>query len=115
MITVRNIQIPYDRTNVDDVERFENALAVYQQRQDEMSHTEYATNSARLLDGCNAAAELLRNAFPVDIITETGVNTRSLTELTDLIIEITTALMEEEKAMTARINTLAKRYGNLRS
>ena len=112
---VRNIEIKYDRTNVDDVQKFEDALEAYQEAQKTIAETTYARQSDKLLAGCEAAAELLRTAFSEDLIEATGVNPRSLMELTDLIVDITDAIMQENKQQVQKVQRLAAKYGNMRA
>lgn len=111
---IRGIEITYDRTNIDDVDRFETALERYSTRAEEIRQADYTRQSERLADGCKAAEELLRTAFSVDVIEATGVNARSLGALTDLVMEITEAILMDNKAQAERYRRIASKYGNLR-
>lgn len=111
---IRGIDIAYDKTDVDDVTRFEDALNRYLDTHAQIVQTQYDTNAAKLAAGCEAAADLLRTAFCVDLIEATGVNPRSLMQLTDLIVEITDAMAQENKRDNQKIQHIMTKYGNVR-
>lgn len=112
---IRGIELKYDRTDIDDVERFETALEAYQERTKENKERSWDRQTDRLQAGCDAAAKFLRTAFAIDMVEATGVNARNLTELSNLIIEITDAIMQANREETARIQRLAAKYGNMRA
>lgn len=112
---IRGVDLTYDRTNIDDTARFEDALADYQAEQKRMAETTYSRPSERLADGCEAAAKLLRTAFAIDMVEATGVNTRSLMDLTNLIVEITEAILAENKQDLQKVQRIASKYGNMRA
>ena len=112
---IRNVEIDYDKTNPEDVRRFEDAYAAFKASYAAIQAATWDRGSDRLQACCEAAERLLREAFVVDVIEALDINPRSLGAMADAIVEITETLYKEHRADTERYDKLTRKYGNLRA